>query len=46
MENITELINGLFDKNDKAAYSSLKELVSASEQDSSVYLFFDTFAEM
>ena len=41
-----ELINGLFDKNDKVAYKCLKELLSASEKDNSVYQFFDTFAGM
>ena len=42
----SELISGLFGKNNKAAYKCLEELVSASENDSSVYQFFDTFAEM
>jgi len=46
MENASELINGLFDKNDKAAYKCLKELLSASEKDSDIYRFFDTFTEM
>ena len=46
MDNHSELIDGLFDKNDKTAYKCLKELVSASEKDSGVYQFFDTFAEM
>ena len=46
MENILEAVNGLFDKDDKAAYRRLKELVSASEQDNNVYQFFDTFADM
>ncbi|MCL2460543.1 MAG: SufBD protein [Euryarchaeota archaeon] len=46
MDNISELVNGLFDKNDKAAYKCLKELISASEQDNGVYQFFDTFADM
>jgi len=46
MDNHSELINGLFDKNDKAAYKCLKELVSASEKDDGVYQFFDIFAEM
>jgi len=46
MSNHSELINGLFDDNDKVAYGYLKELVSASEKDSGVYQFFDTFAEM
>jgi len=41
-----ELIDDLFNKDDKVAYDRLKELISASEKDSSVYKFFDTFAEM
>jgi len=41
-----ELVNGLFNKDDKAAYKCLKELVSASEKDNGVYQFFDTFADM
>ena len=46
MGSISELINGLLDKNDKAAHKCLKELISVSEKDSSVYRFFDTFTEM
>ena len=46
MSIITELVNGLFDKNDKAAYGCLKELVSVSEQGNSVYPFLDTFVDM
>jgi len=46
MRNISELVNGLFDKNDKDAYNCFKELVSASEQSKDVYQFFDTFVEM
>ena len=46
MNKPTDLINGLFDNNDKAAYQCLKELLSASEKDNSVYQFFDTFAGM
>lgn len=46
MENIWESINGLFDKNDRAAYKCLKELESASEQDSHIYPFFDIFVNM
>ena len=46
MDDISELINGLFDKDDKAAYKCLKELLSISEKGSGVYQFFDTFAEM
>ena len=46
MDNHSELISGLFETNDRVAYRCLKELISASEKDSSVYQFFDTFAEM
>lgn len=46
MDNIIELVNGLFSKNDKAAYKCLKDLMSASEQDNRVYQYFDTFADM
>ena len=46
MDNHSELVNGLFDKNDKAAYKCLKELLSVSEKDNGVYQFFDTFAYM
>jgi hypothetical protein len=46
MDDLLESINGLFDKNDKAAYKCLKELLSASEKDNRVYQFFDTFADM
>ena len=46
MENHTDLINGLFDNNNKAAYKCLKELLSASEESNCVYQFFDTFADM
>jgi len=46
MSTIPELINGLFYKNDKAAYKCLKELISASEKDNGVYQFFDIFSEM
>ena len=46
VDDQSELVNGLFDKNDKVAYKCLKELLSASEKDNSVYRFFDTFASM
>jgi hypothetical protein len=46
MNTILGLINGLFDKNNKAAYKCLKELEAASEQDNSVYHFFDAFVDM
>ena len=44
--DISELVAGLFNKDDKAAYKCLKELVSLSEQDNVVYQFFDTFTDM
>ena len=44
--DISEMVNGLFNKDDNAAYKCLRELVSVSELDNGVYHFFDTFAEM
>jgi hypothetical protein len=44
--DISELVNNLFNKDDKAAYKCMKELVSASEKDNSIYHFFDVFADM
>jgi len=46
VDSISELVNGLFDKNDKTAYKCLKELLSTSEKNNDVYQFFNTFAEM
>jgi len=46
MSSIPKLVSGLFCDNDKEAYKCLKELIFASEKDSGVYQFFDTFAEM
>ena len=46
MNRISELVSGLYDSNDKSAYKCLKELELASEKDSSIYSFFDIFAEM
>ena len=46
MDRISELVSGLYDSNDKSAYKCLKELELASEKGSSVYSFFDIFAEM
>ena len=43
---VSELVEGLFKKDDKEAYKCLKELLSASEHDNSVYQFFNTFADM
>ena len=42
----SELISGLFNKDDKLAYKCLKELISISEKDNSIYQFFDILAEM
>jgi len=46
MDIVSELVNGLFDKDDKTAYKCLKELELKSEKDNSVYPHLDTFAEM
>lgn len=46
MENIEKLIGSLSDKNDKAAYESLKQLLAESEKTNKVYLYFDALAEM
>ena len=46
MDRISELITGLFNDDNKAAYKCLQELEAASELDKSVYQFFDTFADM
>ena len=40
---IPELVEGLFDKNDKAAYKCLQELEKTSLLKNSVYQFLDTF---
>jgi len=40
------MIDGLFDKDDKAAYKCFRVLEAASEQDNRVYQFFATFADM
>jgi hypothetical protein len=45
-DQISELVDGLFDKDNKTAYLCLQKLEVASEQDNSVYPFFDTFAGM
>jgi len=46
MVGVSELVNGLFGKDDKAAYKCLKELESASDKNNSIYQFFDTFTKM
>jgi hypothetical protein len=46
MHKISELVNGLFNKNNKEAYRCLQELEVASERDNSVYRFFDVFVDM
>jgi hypothetical protein len=46
MNSIDELIKGLFAQNNNAAFQCLKDLETASEQDNSVYQYFDVFAEM
>lgn len=46
MDNIAELIDGLFDKDNQSAYRCFQELEKNSEQSSEVYKYFDTFTEM
>ena len=46
MDRISELVTGLFNDDNKAAYKCLRELEAASELDNSVYQYFDTFADM
>lgn len=46
MESITELIESLFSKDNKAAYQALQMLQTESEKSNAVYKFFDRFAEM
>ena len=46
INKVPELITGLFDKNDKAAYKCLQELEKTSLLNNSVYQFFETFADM
>lgn len=46
MENLTLLINSLFDKNNTVACGAMKTLAELSEQSDEVYAYMDTFAEM
>lgn len=46
MENVTELIERLYSKDNKAAYKALQVLEAESEKSSTVYKFFDRFVEM
>lgn len=46
MNNINELIEILYSKDNKTAYKCLKLLQSESEESNDVYKFFDTFVEM
>ncbi|AQR95906.1 SufBD protein [Clostridium saccharoperbutylacetonicum] len=46
MENIAELIEKLYSKNDKAAYKALQLLEAESEKSNDVYKFFDRFVEL
>lgn len=46
MENITELIEKLYSKDDKAAYKALQLLEAESEKSNDVYKFFDRFVEL
>lgn len=46
MESVSELIERLYSKDNKAAYQALQILEIESEKSNSVYKFFDRFAEM
>lgn len=46
MENIRELVDRLYSKNNKAAYQALQLLETESEKSNEVYKFFDKFSEM
>jgi hypothetical protein len=46
MENITELIEKQYSKDDKAAYKALQLLEAESEKSNDVYKFFDRFVEL
>ena len=46
MENITEWIEKLYSKDDKAAYKALQLLEAKSEKSNDVYKFFDRFIEL
>jgi hypothetical protein len=46
MEPIAELVQGLTDKDNVAAYECLKKLQAISESSADVYPYFDTFATM
>ena len=41
-----ELIQNLYNSDNKIAYNTLKELAKLSEQNNDVYKYFDTFVEM
>jgi hypothetical protein len=46
MENVTELIERLYSKDEKAAYEALQLLETESEKSNDVYKFFDRFVEL
>ncbi|WPC39911.1 SufBD protein [Clostridium sp. JS66] len=46
MYSVTELIERLFSKDNKAAYQALQMLETESEKSNEVYKFFDRFVEM
>ena len=46
MENIKELVENLYSKDNKFAYENLKLLLSDSERSNSVYKYFDRFSLM
>lgn len=46
MENVTELIERLYSKDEKSAYAALQLLQAESEKSNDVYKFFDRFVEL
>ncbi len=46
MSNISALVEGLTNRDDKQAYDCLKQLEAESDRSSKVYAFFDNFIEM
>ncbi|TYQ18139.1 UNVERIFIED_CONTAM: hypothetical protein Cloal_0552 [Acetivibrio alkalicellulosi] len=46
MDKLAKLVEGLSSKDDKYAYKCFKQLETLSEKSNSVYLYFNTFAEM
>lgn len=46
MADFQNLVEGLFNKDDKQAYSCLEQLQEHSAHSSDIYAYFDTFADM